>query len=79
MKRPKLRKRDRVFWVWLFGLWSGWRWCLMIVRPETGTRKLRASSAATVASEPFSTASGLAPSSPSHRARHTIHLSKHDG
>jgi transposase InsO family protein len=38
MKRPKLRKRDRLFWVWLSRLWSGWRSCLMIVKPETVIR-----------------------------------------
>ena len=27
VKRPKLRKRDRVFWVWLSRLRSGWRSC----------------------------------------------------
>lgn len=37
-KRPKLRKRDRVFWLWLSRLWSGWRSCLMIVKPETVIR-----------------------------------------
>jgi putative transposase len=36
--RPRLRKRDRVFWVWLFRVWSGWRSCLMIVKPETVIR-----------------------------------------
>jgi transposase InsO family protein len=35
VKRPRLRKRDRVFWVWLCRLWSGWRSCLMVVEPET--------------------------------------------
>jgi hypothetical protein len=25
VKRPKLRKRDRIFWVWLSRLWSNWR------------------------------------------------------
>jgi transposase InsO family protein len=34
-KRPRLRRRDRIFWVWLSRLWSGWRPCLMIVKPET--------------------------------------------
>jgi putative transposase len=34
-KRPRLRKRDRIFWVWLSRIWSDWRSCLMIVRPET--------------------------------------------
>jgi putative transposase len=34
-KRPQLRCRDRVFWVRLSQLWSGWRSCLMIVKPNT--------------------------------------------
>ena len=34
-KRARLRKRNRVFWVWLSRFWSGWRSCLMIVKPET--------------------------------------------
>ena len=34
-KRPKLRRRDRVFWVWLSRLWSGWRSVLVIVQPDT--------------------------------------------
>jgi len=38
VRRPRLRKRDRIFWVWLSRLWSGWRSCLMIVRPETVVR-----------------------------------------
>jgi len=37
-KRPKLRKRDLLLWVWLSRLWSGWRSCLMIVKPETVIR-----------------------------------------
>jgi hypothetical protein len=36
VKRPRLRKRDRIFWVWPSRIWSGWRSCLMIVKPETG-------------------------------------------
>jgi hypothetical protein len=35
VKRPRLRKRDRLFWVWLSRLWSDWRSCLMLVKPET--------------------------------------------
>ena len=35
VKRPKIRKRDRVFWVWLSRLWSGWRSSLLIVQPAT--------------------------------------------
>ncbi len=34
-KRPKLRTRDRVFWVWLSRLWSDWQSALAIVQPET--------------------------------------------
>ena len=35
VKRPKLRLRDRVFWVWLSRLWPNWRSALAIVQPET--------------------------------------------
>jgi len=35
VKRPKLRPRDRVFWVWLSRLWPNWRSALAIVQPET--------------------------------------------
>ncbi len=38
VKRPKLRPRDRIFWVWLSRLWSHWRWSLAIVQPETVIR-----------------------------------------
>ena len=34
-KRPRLRKRDRIFWVWLSRLWSNWRSVLVIVQPDT--------------------------------------------
>jgi len=34
-KTPCLHKRDRIFWVWLSKLWSGWRSALLIVQPET--------------------------------------------
>ena len=34
-KRPKLRPRDRVFWVLLSQLWPNWRSALAIVQPET--------------------------------------------
>ena len=37
-QRPRLRCHDRVFWVWLSRLWSGWRTALVIVRPETVVR-----------------------------------------
>jgi len=35
VKRPRLRQRDRIFWVWLRRLWNGWRSCLVVVQPET--------------------------------------------
>lgn len=34
-KRPRLRKRDRIFWVWLAKFWKGWRSVLLIVQPDT--------------------------------------------
>jgi transposase InsO family protein len=37
-KRPRLRKRDRIFWVWLSRLWTGWRSVLVIVHPDTVAR-----------------------------------------
>jgi len=36
--RPKLRRWDRVFWVWLSRLWAEWRSALIVVQPETVTR-----------------------------------------
>ena len=38
VKRPQLRQRDRIFWVWLSRLWPGWRESLAIVKPETVLR-----------------------------------------
>ena len=38
VKRPRLRRRDRVFWAWLSRLWSRWRSCLVVVKPETVIR-----------------------------------------
>ena len=35
VKRPKLRKRDRIFWSWLSRIWKGWRSALLIVQPGT--------------------------------------------
>lgn len=41
--RPRLRWRDRWFWVVLSRLWRGWRSALVIVRPDTVVRwQLRA-------------------------------------
>jgi len=37
-KRPRLRTRDRLFWIGLASGWRHWRTALMIVQPETVTR-----------------------------------------
>ena len=37
-KRPRLRNADRLFWVWLSKLWTGWRSTLVIVQPATVIR-----------------------------------------
>ena len=37
-RRPRLRARDRIFWVWLSKLWHGWRTALVIVQPDTVVR-----------------------------------------
>jgi hypothetical protein len=36
VKRPKLRPRDRVFWVWLSRLWPNWRSALVLVQVRNG-------------------------------------------
>ena len=38
VERPKLRKRDRIFWSWLSRIWKGWRSALLIVQPATGVK-----------------------------------------
>ena len=38
VKRPKIRKRDRLFWVILSHLWKGWKNPLVFVQPETVIR-----------------------------------------
>jgi len=38
VRRLKIRKRDRFFWVILSRLWSGWENVLMVVQPETVIR-----------------------------------------
>lgn len=38
VKRPKIRKRDRVFWILLSRFWKDWRDALMVVKPETVIR-----------------------------------------
>ncbi len=37
-RRPRLRQRDRIFWVWLARLWRGWRSALVVVQPDTVVR-----------------------------------------
>src|SRR5438046_10739604 len=37
-RRPKLRRSDRLFWVWLAKGWVGWRQSLVIVTPATVLR-----------------------------------------
>ena len=34
-KRPKLHRRDRIFWVWISRVWKDWRSSLVIVQPAT--------------------------------------------
>jgi hypothetical protein len=36
--RPRLRRTDRLLWVWLARVWAGWRRPLVIVSPETVLR-----------------------------------------
>ena len=35
VSRPRLHATDRLFWVWLSRLWSGWQDALMFVQPRT--------------------------------------------
>ena len=37
-KRPRLRRSDRVFWIWLSRHWPRWRSALVIVKPTTVLR-----------------------------------------
>ena len=36
--RSRLRKQDRIFWLWLARSWSEWRDSLILVKPETVVR-----------------------------------------
>ena len=38
VKRPRLRTRDRLFWVVLASVWQRWRSALVLVQPETIVR-----------------------------------------
>ena len=35
VKRPRLRRRDRVLWAWLSRIWTDWRANLVIVKADT--------------------------------------------
>src|SRR5437773_5439744 len=35
IKRPRLHRRDRLFWIGLRTIWTNWKSALVIVRPET--------------------------------------------
>jgi transposase InsO family protein len=35
IKRPKINKSDRLFWIWLSKIWDNWKSALIIVKPET--------------------------------------------
>jgi transposase InsO family protein len=35
ISRPRLRRRDRILWIWLSRLWANWRASLVLVRPAT--------------------------------------------
>jgi hypothetical protein len=36
--RPRLRKSDRIFWLWLARSWARWRDCLIVVKHGTVVR-----------------------------------------
>jgi hypothetical protein len=36
--RPRLRRTDRLLWVWLARVWTGWSAALVIVAPDTVLR-----------------------------------------
>ena len=38
MKRPRLRRRDRIFWIFLARFWRDWRRHIFLVWPETVVR-----------------------------------------
>ena len=35
VKKPKIKNRDRIFWIWLSNIWSNWKSALIIVKPPT--------------------------------------------
>jgi len=41
IKRPRIHKRDRFFWISLSRFWKGWQDALIVVKPETVKRWYR--------------------------------------
>ena len=37
-RRPRLKNKDRIFWLWLARSWGGWRDSLIVVKPATVVR-----------------------------------------
>ena len=35
IKRPKLKRKDRLSWAWLSQIWPDWKSTLVVVKPET--------------------------------------------
>jgi hypothetical protein len=35
IKRPRLNRKDRIFWAWLSRIWPQWKSALIVVKPET--------------------------------------------
>src|SRR6266852_9613928 len=38
VRRPRLRRRDRLFWILLANAWRDWRTALIVVQPDTVVR-----------------------------------------
>ena len=37
-KRPRMKNRDRIFWVFLLRVFTEWKTCLLLVKPDTVIR-----------------------------------------
>jgi len=35
IKRPRIKNRDRIFWIWLSRFWNNWKATLIVVKPPT--------------------------------------------
>src|SRR2546428_6894809 len=69
--RPRLRTRDRLFWVGLAGAWTKWRQPLVIVTPDTVLRWQGPASARTGPGSPAGRSGVARPSAP--RSRPWLH------